>query len=244
MIYILLPAFNEEENLPGLISGISMQFERDEHKIVIVNDGSTDNTQRVIESNTGGYPLLVINHLKNRGLGETLRTGFEHILLIAKNDDIIIAMDADNSHPPSLCGKMIQALGSGCDVVTASRFCEGGREIGVKAYRKLLSRTINLILSIMYPYKNVRDYTSGFRAYRAGFLGVFKDADTPLVTEKGFTATVEILLKCIKAGARVQEVPLVLRYDMKKGASKIKVLPTIARYFVLLLKMKYYRIKK
>ena len=82
--------------------------------------------------------------------------------------------------------------------------------------------------------RGARDYTCGFRLYRAAMLRRAADAwGDRLVEEAGFTCMAEVLLKLGRGGARVAEVPLILRYDLKEGASKMKVMRTIARYFVL-----------
>jgi dolichol-phosphate mannosyltransferase len=79
-----------------------------------------------------------------------------------------------------------------------------------------------------------RDYTCGFRLYRAATLRRALSAwGERLIEEAGFTCMAEVLVKLGRGGARVTEAPLVLRYDLKEGASKMKVLRTIGRYFAM-----------
>jgi dolichol-phosphate mannosyltransferase len=86
----------------------------------------------------------------------------------------------------------------------------------------------------------VRDYTSGFRAYRAGILAkAFERYGDELVTERSFASMAEILLKLARAGARMSEVPMVLRYDRKGGASKMNVPRTVLKTLALMARLRF-----
>jgi len=121
------------------------------------------------------------------------------------------------------------------DIVIASRYAPGGDEVGLTALRKVLSRGASFLLTLMTPVPGARDYTCGFRLYRAAMLRRAADAwGSRLVEEAGFTCMAEVLLKLGRGGARVTEYPLILRYDLKEGASKMKMMRTISRYFALI----------
>jgi len=244
MIYFLLPAYNEEKNIVEVLRNIKENFSDDEYCVVLVNDGSTDKTEEVAKSVMADLQLKILSHEKNLGLGRALKTGFEYILENissenAQNEGVLITLDADNSHPIDLCKKMIEKARAGTDIVIGSRYCPGAAEIGVGFTRKLLSRMASLIFSIFLRYPKIKDYTSGYRAYRLAFLSKMKKTySEKFITERGFSAGTEILIKSFTLRPKIEEVPLILRYDLKKGKSKIRILPTIFAYLKLLLKLK------
>jgi dolichol-phosphate mannosyltransferase len=109
--------------------------------------------------------------------------------------------------------------------------------MGVPFYRSVLSRAASLLLRITFPTPGVRDFTSGYRAYRAGMLRrAFATYGDDLVAESGFACMVDILLKLRRLGAIMNERPLILRYDFKYGVSKMHVLKTAAGTLALLLR--------
>ncbi|MCA9139556.1 MAG: hypothetical protein KDB00_22435, partial [Planctomycetales bacterium] len=125
----------------------------------------------------------------------------------------------------------------GCDVVIASRFESGGCAVGVPLERHLLSFGARVLFTILFPTRGVRDYTSGYRAYRASVIRQgFADHGEDFVGEKGFSCMADILLKLRKQGALFGEAPLRLRYDRKGGASKMQVFKTIGLTLKLLVR--------
>jgi dolichol-phosphate mannosyltransferase len=122
---------------------------------------------------------------------------------------------------------MVRRIREGNDVDIASRFQPGAHVRGVPFYRRVLSRSSSLVFRMAFPTPGVRDFTSGYRAYRAGVVKqAFDTYGGEFVAESGFSCMVDILLKLRKLDAIISEVPLVLRYDMKYGASKMLVLRT------------------
>ncbi len=225
-VWIILPAFNEEKSIPLLFPKIKDAFEKKdlEYEIVVVDDGSTDATMDVLCSITNDYPLTVVNHIMNRGLGETERDAFEFIALNAADDDIAIRFDCDDTHEPKYMISMIEKLSEGYDVVNTSRFQPGGAQKGVSAYRAFISYAANVFMKIMFNIKGVKDYSCGYRAYRARVL---KDAvlifGNGFIQLKGlgFTSTLETIVKLKLLGCRFAEVPFVHRYDQKASDSKM-----------------------
>jgi dolichol-phosphate mannosyltransferase len=230
MVIITLPAYNEEESLPLLLERVeeSMGEDDTEYRVIVVNDGSTDGTAAVTDALEGRMPLERIDHDTNRGLGEAVRTGLLHALGLADDRDIIVTMDSDNTHTPGLIPGMVRRIREGNDVVIASRFRPGAHIMGVPLYRRVLSRAGSWCFRVVFPTRNVRDFTSGYRAYRAGTLRrAFEIYGRQFVTESGFSCMVDILLKLRSTGAIMTELPLVLRYDYKYGVSKMLVLRTV-----------------
>jgi dolichol-phosphate mannosyltransferase len=239
MVIITLPAFNEEAALPELLLRVKEAMEENgfEYRVIVVNDGSTDGTARAVDALRGKLPVERIDHPENRGLGEAVRTGLLHALERADDRDVIVTMDSDNTHTPGLIAGMVNGIREGNDVMIASRFRSGARVMGVPFYRSVLSRAASLLLRITFPTPGVRDFTSGYRAYRAGMLRrAFATYGDDLVAESGFACMVDILLKLRRLGAIMNERPLILRYDFKYGVSKMHVLKTAAGTLALLLR--------
>ncbi|MEW6556530.1 MAG: glycosyltransferase family 2 protein [Elusimicrobiota bacterium] len=247
MIYLLLPVFNEANGIEILFKSIGYQLSNLPHSVVLVNDGSTDETVNILINFLKGLQqkltLKIINHEKNLGLGAAMRTGINYVSTVIQENDILITMDADNTHPVGLITELVKKIQNGADVVVASRYTAGGNEIGLKKFRKILSGFASALLKLFFPVKNVTDYTSGYRAYSGKII---KKARTyysdNFVTETGFTCMAEILIKLSKINASFDEVGLVLRYDLKKGKSKIKIIKTIFEYLFLILKLKFLRL--
>ena len=204
-------------------------------RVLVVDDGSQDGTIQAARAFEGRLPLEVVPHGVNRGLGAALRTGLGAALERSAEGDAIATMDADNTHDPGLLPEMLRQLDQApADLVIASRYVAGGEEVGLTPIRRVLSRGASLLLTLVAPVRGARDYTCGYRLYRRSLLaGAAAAWGDRLIEEAGFTCMAEVLLKLGRGGARVSEVPLVLRYDLKEGASKMKVMRTIGRYFVL-----------
>jgi len=224
MLYVLLPAYNEEKALPLLLPRIREVAERHAIpcRVIVVDDGSTDRTAEVAET-AGGDEVL--RHAQNMGLAAALCTGLSHVARIAQADDIIVTMDADNTHNPGLIPRMIQRISEGFDVVIASRFRPDARVVGVPPVRQLLSNLGGWIYRLLVPIRGVRDYTCGYRAYRAAVLQMaFRRWGERFISEAGFAAMPDILLKLrLLDPILMTELPFILRYDWKTGASKMRV---------------------
>lgn len=240
-IYILLPAYNEEHALRPLLQKIDAQMKaiRSSYVVVVVNDGSKDGTARILKEIADEYPIHVITHRYNRGLGETARDGFEYIAEVASPHDVAVRMDCDDTHDPKYIPAMVAKIREGYEAVTTSRYAPGGGQIGVNLYRRTISRIANLLMKTCFPIPGVWEYTCGYRAYRAALLQdaleIFGNSFIDL-KGMGFTGTVEKIIKCKMMGARVAEVPFVLRYDRKRGPSKVVTNITTLGYFMLIAK--------
>jgi dolichol-phosphate mannosyltransferase len=241
MIHLLLPAYNEEQDLPGLLERVQEVIQTSVYPIdvLLVNDGSRDRTLEIAHQFAQRMPITILDHGVNKGLGAAMLTGLEYAARTAGPDDIVVAMDADNTHDPALMDAIAAQIGAGADVVIASRYQKGGEELGLTAVRKVLSRGASILLRSFFPIQGALDYTCGFRGYKVEILRrAFQVYGTLFVEERGFTCMAEILIKLDHIGARVSEVPLVLRYDFKSGPSKMKFTRTIWRYMILIRQLK------
>lgn len=212
-------------------------------KIVIADDGSTDSTANYVRD-INSSDVILIQHENNRGLGETLKTGLIFGLNLSLEVDVIVTMDSDNTHTPGLLHRMMIALEEGNDLVIASRYRTGSRVIGLRLYRQFLSLGMNYLFRIFFPIPGVRDYSSGYRAYKAELLRTaFQKWGNTFISQSGFGCMVDILLKLDRLGAIITEVPLILRYDYKRGKSKMNVFKTIRETIKLGINEKLARIR-
>lgn len=241
-IYVVLPAYNEQENLGPLLDGIAeaMAEEGFDYQVIVVDDGSRDDTLAVAQARAKNMPLRIERHEVNQGLGPTIRDGLAAAAKSCHGRDIVVALDADNTHPPGLIGAMVRRVREGNDVVIASRYQPGARVLGVPPVRRLLSWGAGTLFRMVFPIPGVKDYTCGYRAYRGEFLqGAFERYGDRFVSEAGFQCMVDILLKLHRLGAICCEVPLVLRYDLKGGVSKMKVGRTVLRTLGLMVRRRF-----
>lgn len=242
-IIIGLPAYNEEAVLPQLLDSFHHLRNEigDSLHILVINDGSSDDTEKILINYNCRYPYIqYISHLQNRGLGEAIKTIFMYALQHYDTEDVLVTLDADNTHNPLIIPKMIEKLKKeNLNVVIASRFVQGAKEIGLSLNRKIYSRGATYLLRLFYPISNVRDYSCGYRAYELGYLHkAMKLYNGKLITTSGFECMAEILARFSRIGVAAGEYPLELHYEMKKGKSKMKITKTIVGYINLLRKIK------
>ncbi len=230
MINIVLPALNEADSIGGLLQWFIDAFEEEtiKWKVILVDDGSTDGTADVALSFRDRIELDIVGHPRNLGLAEALKTGLLRAVELAGDKDIIITMDSDGTHLPGLVIRMIRLIKEGNDIIIASRYRAGARVKGVSLFRRSLSRGAALLCKCVFPIHGVRDYTCGYRAYRARLIKkALEDYGGEIISETGFSCMVDLLLKLSRYDPIICEVPLVLRYDLKAGPSKMNVRKTI-----------------
>lgn len=243
MIFILLPVFNEEKNLEPFFQKIKKGMESRglTYQLTAYNDGSTDNSLKVLNGLKNEVPLRVIGKSENKGIGFAFKTLFEEVFKISKDeDDIAVVLDSDNTHNPEHIYHMVNKIRDGFDVVIGSRYLKDSRVVGVSFFRQFLSHGASWLMRIIFHIKGVKDYTCGYRAYHIGFLKkAFSKYGDKLIEEKGFACMAELLIKLRGMNVLAVEVPLVLRYDQKIGESKMEIIKTIRKTLQMLIKLKY-----
>jgi dolichol-phosphate mannosyltransferase len=240
MIVAVLPAYNEAQALPRLVPRLSEALSAisPEFRIVVCNDGSNDGSAEVLEDLRRQFPLDVIEHRYNRGLGESVRDLIEFAVQITGPGDFVVRMDCDDTHEPQYIEAMVRRAAAGTDVVIASRFAEGGGQVGVHGYRRFVSRMATMFMRTVFPIDGLQEYTSGFRVYRAEILHqalARYGGNFVQLKGLGFTCTLEKLVKLKLLGASFAEEPFVLRYDQKTGESKMVASVTTLGYFTMAL---------
>jgi len=241
MIWVVFPAWNEEGVIGPTLAALARAARGRESGFhaVLVDDGSTDRTveeaRETVARGGGGMPLTVLSHGTNQGLGAGLRTGLYWCLDHAADADVIVTLDADNTHPPGLIPALVERLGDRYDLAIASRYRQGSEVHGVPGYRRALSDAGRLVFQALFPIPGVRDYTCCFRAYRVPLLRRARLAwGDDLCTARGFEAVMDLLLKLRPLGVRAVEMGFPLDYGERVGQSKMKVLRTTRTTLALL----------
>ena len=210
-ILIIIPAFNEEETLRGVILGIRSFLPQAD--ILVVSDGSTDSTANIAREEG----VLILEHPYNMGIGATMQTGF--IYALRNGDDIAIQVDGDGQHNPEFLPSLIKPLLTGqANLVIGSRYLSDGgfkstllRKLGIKLFTCLVW---------IFTRKRATDPTSGFRAMDRKGLELFSEeypSDYP---------EVEALIAAYKKGLRFKEIPVMMR-DRQGGSSSIGILSAL-----------------
>jgi len=244
MLRFVVPAYNEEKNIGLLIenTGKFAKLRGYEYQIIIVNDGSTDKTVGLLKDLQREYPIVILDQVVNKGVGEAFKRGLGYAAEVADDGDIIVTKEADNTSDLSILETMIGKIKEGYDLVLASCYMPGGGVDNTNIYRKVLSSGANILLKIIAPMKGIHTFSSFYRAYRADLIKrahqIYKDA---LIEEKGFSCMVELLIKLANLGAKIAEVPMVLKGNLRKGKSKMKVLETIISYLKLVYRYALYK---
>jgi len=239
MIYILLPSYNEEKNLKKMCQKIERIYKKIDITIVLVDDCSTDNTILLMKKKYK-FNLVYIKHKRNRGLSITMETGFNKILKLGKEKDVVITLDSDNTHPISIIPGMVKKIYNGNDIVIASRFVNTSKINGVTFWRHFLSVGAKYLFKLFYSYKNLNDYTCNFRAYKFKLIKellrnkkFFKNEDFNIA------AKIILFLTNKYKHLNLSEVPFTLNYDYKIGQSKMKLAKTIGLTIKLIFFKKY-----
>ena len=195
LVSIILPSYNERDNLGSLLFKIRSVMEENNlnYEIIVVDDNSPDRTYEVaLRFKAEGYPITLIRRPKKMGLGSAILTGF-----LSSTGGILVAMDADGQHSPEVIPEMVKEIESGNDIVIGSRFLG---DIDTKWARKrdIMSKVATFLASF---FTDVKDPMSGFFAVRRSVVEAI--ADWYLI---GYKVLLEILVKCPEC--RCKEVPI------------------------------------
>ncbi len=207
---IVVPTFNEAENIKLLIDRLARVLRGISYEIVVVDDDSPDGTWRVAqELARKGYPIRVIRRIGERGLGTAIVRGLREA-----RGEFIVVMDADLQHPPEVVPRLYEeALRSGADVVVASRYARGGGVKGWSRIRLLISRIASLLAYVLLAEsRRTSDPMSGFFLVRRSLV------ERLWLEGRSWKVLLEILAKA--PGARVSEVPYVFE-QRHSGESKL-----------------------
>jgi dolichol-phosphate mannosyltransferase len=213
---IVIPCFNESEGVPAMRERLAEVLPTLRSygavEIVLVDDGSTDETYALLQGAFGDWSeVQIVRHEGNRGLGQALRTGFAHT-----TGAIIVTCDSDGTYPFKEIPTLLAHLTPDVDVVTASPYHRDGGIENVPAYRIFISKCASLLYRILVDPR-IHTYTAIFRAYRREVI------ERCPTTADGFLMVTEQLVEAKLAGYKVAEYPAVLRVR-QYGQSKARIL--------------------
>lgn len=209
---VVVPTYNERENLPRLVrqmEELSLGID-----ILIVDDNSPDGTGRLADELAAIHPWIQVIHRPGKlGLGTAYVEGF--VFALGKGFDVIGEMDADLSHNPSHLPAMLSAL-EDADLVLGSRYIPGGGVRNWGVMRKMISRGGSAYARTILGV-GVRDLTGGYKLFRRELL---EKLSLGKVRSNGYSFQIELTYRAIRQGFRVVEVPIVFE-DRQVGKSKL-----------------------
>ena len=216
---IVIPVFNEGGNIRTALTAIRERVKY-EHEILIVYDFDEDNTLPVVREMMAGMPCVsLVRNKYGRGVLNAIKTGME----TAKGEYAIVTM-ADLSDPPEVMNAMIaKAESENADIVCASRYMKGGKQIGGPFLKGLMSRTAGLTLH-WFAGLPTHDATNSFKLYRKSFLDSVKVESTG-----GFELGLELTVKAFLLGRKICEVPTTWT-DRTAGESHFKIMKWLPSY--------------
>lgn len=192
---VVIPVFNEEgtvREIVGRVRAVPIPKE-----ILLVDDGSTDGTGKILDEMDGEEGLRILRHERNLGKGAALRTGFEHA-----TGDIVIVQDADLEYDPVQYPRLIQPIVEGvADVVYGSRFQSGGPHRVLYFWHSVANRFLTT-LSNMFTDLNLTDVETCYKVFRREVI----EAVAPTLKQRGFGIEVELTAKVARRNYRVYEL--------------------------------------
>jgi len=217
--WVVLPTFNEAENIEGIVArivGVLELLAPEDFRVLIVDDDSPDGTGLIADGLAAVHPAIEVLHRREReGLGPAYVAGFRRAL--AGGAGYVLEMDADGSHDPRDLGRLLSVVrDGGADLALGSRYVAGGHISDWSPLRRATSRGgcwyARTVLGL-----DVRDLTGGFKCFAAEVLDAI---DLPTLRCCGYGFQVELTYRAVRAGFRVQEVPITF-HDRMHGSSKM-----------------------
>jgi dolichol-phosphate mannosyltransferase len=214
---VVIPTYNEKENLPLMIEAL-FALNLDNLHILVVDDNSPDGTGKVADEFAAKNPKVNVLHRKEKnGLGQAYVAGFKQALKL--DAEYIIQMDCDFSHQPKYIPELLKAI-ENYDMVLGSRFAKGGSvDETWSFYRKLLTWFANRVYTPTILGIPVRDATGGYRIWRRNTL---IGLDLNRIRSNGYVFQVEMAYVTSRLGFRVAEIPIYFP-DRELGESKMDI---------------------
>ena len=211
-VAVLIPTYNERENLPGIIARVRASAPAVD--VFVLDDASPDGTGQVADEIAASDPQVnVVHRTGKQGLGKAYLAGFA--IVLERGYDAAVEMDADGSHLPEQLPSLLAALGE-ADLVIGARWVRGGEVRNWPAHRKVLSVGANVYTKVLLGM-HVNDATAGYRAYRTSALRTMGLAG---VESQGYCFQIDLTLRAIRAGLTVVEVPITF-VERQVGVSKM-----------------------
>ncbi len=219
-IVIIIPTYNEKENIGLCIEGLEKEFGQIPHEmhILVVDGNSPDGTAAVVRQLSQKYPNVhLLLEKEKAGLGAAYTFGMKHAMK-KMGAEVVIEMDADLQHDPADVKRLIAEIDQGADVAVGTRYIPGGsipKNWG--PHRKFISRFGNIFARLMMGTPKLHDVSTGFRATRVG--GVLEKVDLDNLLSKRFGYKLDLYYRLYQLGARIAEVPIKF-HQREAGDSK------------------------
>ena len=240
---VILPTYNERENVPLLIEGI-LRHVTTPVQVLVVDDNSPDGTWKVVGDIAIAEPRVrLLRRITERGLTSAIWAGIQ-----AADTDAVSWMDCDLAMPPEVIPQLLQRLADGADIAVGSRYVRGGSDPGHSLTARAFSVTINLFASMLLGW-GVRDYTSGFIAARRMIFEAPEGPGHPGLTLRGDYGEycIDLLARAQMACLDVQEVPYAcgarLSGESKTGSNPIDYLRRGWKYVLATLNLAIMRFR-
>ncbi len=239
---VILPTYNERDNIPLLIEGILRHVRpypaTPGMQVLVVDDDSPDGTGQVVaEIAARDGRVRLLRRTTERGLTSAIWAGIR-----AADTDAVSWMDCDLAMPPEVLPALLARLEAGADLALGSRYVPGGKDVGHSLLARAFSVTINLLASLLLGWR-VRDYTSGFIAARRSIFALAPGSGQGKLTLTGDYGEycIDLLARAQRLGLRVEEVPYVCgaRFsgESKTGANVADYLRRGWKYVVTILRL-------
>jgi len=219
-IVIIIPTFNEEENIGPLIRTLQEQFKQiqgHDINVLVVDDHSPDGTEAVVRREMKERDNVHLLTGEKAGLGAAYIRGMGYALSVLQAD-VVLEMDADFSHKPEDVPRMVAALDEGNDFVIGSRYVHGGTiPEEWSFFRRMNSIFGNLVARYLAGLYHIRDCTAGFRAIRSSIL---RKIDLHRLKVQGYAFQIALLHAAVVNGATVKEIPVQF-IERTRGKSKL-----------------------
>lgn len=220
-IVVILPTYNEKDNIALIVQALQEQFKKIPHdvNILVVDDNSPDGTAGIVRNEAKTAPNIFLITGQKQGLGAAYVRGMTYALADL-HADIVMEMDSDFSHKPEDVPRLIEAIDHGADFAIGSRYVPGGKIPEDWSFlRRMISRWGNVFARYVAGMYKVRDCTAGFRAIRAE---VIKKIDFETLKVRGYAFQISLLHEAILNHAVVREIPVEF-VDRKRGQTKMGI---------------------
>jgi dolichol-phosphate mannosyltransferase len=209
LLSVVIPTYNEKDNITPLITGVHQALAGCDHEIVVVDDNSQDGTIEIIKKLAAQYPVKLFVRRDERGLATAVIHGIKQA-----SGNVIAVMDADLQHPPEILPKLFKAIQDGADMAIASRYIKGGGCPNWGVFRRITSKGALRIAHIFLPSsRRVKDPMSGYFMFRRENVDLLK------LKPVGYKIALEIMI--VGSFKNVVEVPFIFK-ERNAGQSKLR----------------------
>ncbi len=222
---VVIPAYNEERRLPQTLQSVVDYLARQSYtsEVIVVDDGSGDNTAQVVESFRVAHPTVALIRNDHRGKGYAVRAG-----MLAARGHIILFSDADLSTPIEEIAELLPWFERGYGIVIGSREGAGAKRIKEPFYRHVMGRVFNFVVRLL-AVRGIDDTQCGFKAFRDDVAReifarthLYRDNSQPVTGAMVTAYDVEVLFLGQKLGHKIKEIPVEWQYGTESKVNPLK----------------------